>query len=138
MVDPVLTIVFHFSFGSFCIVAYCAMIDFVSLSSDILSSLSLSTTSAYGKSVAESSPGSPCGYAYWCEVLAPVVDAYISDCVARDVRSDDIVPGMPSSSIVMVSVVDESMRYGHRLRGSSLEYEAVAVAWVAVTANGGQ
>lgn len=72
----------------------------------------------------------------WYESFEPITDVAFSDCGASDAQSGDIVFGVPSSSIAMVSVVDEGMQYGPNLSWSSFEYESVALLREAITANG--
>lgn len=79
-----------------------------------------------GKSVADCYPGRPSGKRDWCEALAPVVDAFISDSNASNAWSEDIVFGMPFLSICSDSVVDERTWYGLNFCRSSLEYSSVA------------
>lgn len=90
-----------------------------------------------GESVAKYSPGSPYGYPDWCEALTPVVGASMSDCGASHARSGDTVFGVPSSSIITESVVDERRQNGPSLQGSNLENESFAIRLAAVTANSG-
>lgn len=52
-----------------------------------------------GQLVAAYSPGRPSEYFSWREALAPVVEESISDCAESYAQSDDIVIGMPSSSV---------------------------------------
>lgn len=62
------------------------------------------------KSVAKYYAGSPSGDFDWRGEFAEVEDASISDCVASDARSDDIVFSIPFLSIVSVSIVDVRRR----------------------------
>lgn len=62
---------------------------------------------AFGKFVAEYSPGSLSGYSNWWEAVAPVADLSISDCGASNARSSEIEFCMTSSSVVLVSVMYE-------------------------------
>lgn len=91
-----------------------------------------------GKSVTECSPCRPYGYASSSEMLAPVVDAFVLECGARDARSDDIVLGMPSSLIVTVSVMDRKTRYRPSLRAKNFKYGSVASISASVAAKSGQ
>lgn len=91
-----------------------------------------------GKSGAENSPGSPYGYSDSFEAFQLFTDASISDCVSNHFQSDDIVLGVPSSSAVMVSVVDERIRYRPGFCRSKFEYVSVATPPVAVRTSGGR
>lgn len=57
-------------------------------------------------------------------------------CAARDSSSADVLLGIPSSSIVMVSAVATNMRYGSIFRCSSFEYESRPSLLAAVTVKG--
>lgn len=64
-----------------------------------------------GKYVVDSSPGSLSGYLDLCEAPELVVDGCISCGCASDAWPEGVVLGMPSSSIITASVMDERMRY---------------------------
>lgn len=52
-------------------------------------------------------------------------------------RSDVIGLGTPSSSIVILSVMDARMPFGPSLHGNTFEYKSVTIQSKAVEANGG-
>lgn len=81
------------------------------------------------ESVAECSLGGDC--ACWdCHAMFEfVADVSVSDCVARDEPSDDIVLGIPSSKSVKGSAVALRMWYGPDFGCSSFEYRSVTSLW---------
>lgn len=88
-----------------------------------------------GEFVAKHSPISSFGSSDWSEAIAPVENKSILDCNASDALPDDIVFGMPASSSVTDSAMDDRMQYGPCLHGSNFEYESFARRSVTVTAN---
>lgn len=80
-----------------------------------------------GKFVAGCSRGSHSDYLDCCEALAPVAEASIPNCRPVNAWSDEIVFGLPSWTIVTVSVVDAITLYGPTWDMGNFEYLSVAI-----------
>lgn len=81
--------------------------------------------------------GGPCGCLVWCSRLLIVPDWPMIGCTVSTARSDNIVLGTPSSSIMTDSLVVERMQYVVRWRHSNSEYDSVASKSTVATTNGG-
>lgn len=81
------------------------------------------------KSVVKYSSGSPTGYWGWCEAFRLVENLSFSDCWARNAGTVQIVLGIRSSPIVMISVVVKRMSYDPRFRVAILKPIEWPVSW---------
>lgn len=110
MVNLEFLIEFYTFHGAFCVIYIRTVSDFLDRLIDNCSSLWLSITSTLWKSVPKNSPDSLSRYSDWFEAFELVLYVPVSYCSASDIRSDDIVLGIPFPLSVTVSFVHGSMQ----------------------------